>query len=280
MALVIPKSLTPDFSVKGRKPTGPAEVDLDSKFINRGVVLSWLGRNDSVLGGVYARDKFTTNIINANTTINHRGINRTDGTTGYLESAAGTYSNSAISEFTIVMSIGVNSSIARGVYSQGGSSSAAGNFDLAIVNGKLRLRTYVDGGAGRQTFNATKNIRNGLNKSKVVISRNLDGDIFFLFGDGTIETFSGDSGTLTGAQSSRVRRLFSEADGAQLAFGGIDYFHLIEGAASVQQAKSLIRDPHQILRPIVLPLIPVEVGASTFQPSWAYRTNKLYGAGF
>ena len=61
----------------------------------------------------------------------------------------------------------------------------------------------------------------------------------------------------------------------------VEFVHFYDKALSLDIAKRIVSEPYTFYQKRDgVRSIPVEVGGATFQPAWAYRTNKLYGGGF
>jgi len=243
--------MAPALLEPGRKPAGvQLEVDWErcDQYGLRPLYIFTGDGTTPIETGIYNAAPFTTNVIAASTSYDHLGVYNNSGNTGYLTNPANTYASALTSTPTVIMRVGVHSSLKRGIFCQGGSSSTSGGFDLWIHNGLIGVGIFPSGGS-RVEHTSSKNIRDGYNRSTVGVTRNSNGEIILCFDDGTIETFAGATGDLTTAHATKFRQFLAESQSVSMAYGGLDFFYMFDGAVSQSVLTELVQDAHQFLRP-------------------------------
>ena len=281
----LPKHAHPDFVNPHRKPVGPVSIDTEYELFaaKNTFVAAFLRESD--YRSLYTEKKLTP----TGTVGNKRkagGIYKTfaGGSGNYI--AIPDYNDPAIQP-------SVPFSVFAKVYRGGALASFSGIFtpDMTVNTGGWllvstvanKVRFYIYDGASYKFAETDSALLLG---KETVVSGDWDGATARIYQDGKLQAVSaavtsinyqGPSTQTTAIGSYPVGHPSEESWN-----GGIAYAGITPRAWSASQHRSFYENQYDYLKPqlSLAYSAPEDVGGATFQPSWAYRTNKLYGAGF
>ncbi len=281
----LPKSAHPDFSNPSRKPIGLVVVDNEYDLFAPQATFVAPFFSPTDFQSLYTRKKLS--VVGAVGNKRKRsGLYKTfPGGSGKYLSIPG-YNDPAIQPsvpFSVFAKVYRGGALASfsGIFCPDMTANTGGWLLVGTVANKVRF--YIYDGASYKFAETDSALLLG---KETVVSGDWDGATARIYQDGKLQAVSaavtsinyqGPSTQTTAIGSYPVGHPSEESWN-----GGIAYAGITPRAWSASQHRSFYENQYDYLKPqlSLAYSAPEDVGGATFQPSWAYRTNKLYGAGF